>query len=143
MRFEYSNDPDILGSFPAFLSVVANSEDVIEGLVFEFLYVFRSVTGDVDAELFHDGDRFRPHMPRSCTRTLKLEAISRVMSQQSFSHLASGGIDGARESKPVSSPCSTRLPRRKPMPGAVTGRANGKHNRYFNQNADDRCQCRS
>src|SRR5271166_1935410 len=53
------------------------------------------MTGNVDTKLIHDGNRFRPHMPRSSTSTFNFEAISRVVPKQSFSHLAASGISRA------------------------------------------------
>ena len=79
----------------AFFCVVTNGEDVIEGLVLKFLHMLRAVSGNIDTKFFHDGYCFWPHMPGSRSCTLNFEAISRIMPEQSFSHLASSGISGA------------------------------------------------
>src|SRR5579862_4637327 len=74
---------------------VAYGNDVIEVLPGELVDGFRAMPGNVNAELVHDSDRFRPHHAGPGARTLHFEAVPRVVPEQTFRHLAAGGISGA------------------------------------------------
>ena len=45
-----------------FISVVTHGDHVIECLTKEFVYRFRPMVGDIDANLFHHLNRFLPHV---------------------------------------------------------------------------------
>ena len=77
-------------------SVIADREHEIERLVREFVHVLGAVAGDVDPELRHHGDGFRPHAARAGSGAENLEAIAGVVTQQAFRHLAAGGVSGAQ-----------------------------------------------
>jgi len=74
----------------AFLGIVTNGENVVERLAGELVDAFRAMARDVDAQLSHGRDRFRSNLARLDPGAENLEAISRIVPQQAFSHLASG-----------------------------------------------------
>lgn len=75
--------------------VIANREDVIERLAEKFVNVLGTVAGDVDAELAHDGDCLWANVAWFGSGARDLEAMARVVAEEAFGHLASGGISGA------------------------------------------------
>jgi len=80
----------------ALLGVVANGEDVVEGLIGKLIYVLRAVPRNIDSQLPHDRNGFRTHLTWLGSGAEHLEAIARVMSQKPLRHLAAGGIAGAK-----------------------------------------------
>ncbi len=80
----------------AFLSVVADRKDVIELLALEFIDMFGALPADIDAQLTHRGNGFRPHLTGLGTGALDLIHVARIMPQQSFGHLAPGRVARAK-----------------------------------------------
>lgn len=72
----------------AFFGVVTNRQNVIELLVAELINALGPVAGNINAEFFHYGYRFRANFARPCAGALDFEPISGVMSEETFSHLA-------------------------------------------------------
>jgi hypothetical protein len=79
----------------AFFCVVADGNNVVEALPLELIHMFGAMAADVDADLVHRGDGLRPYRARLGPGTFHLEYIPGIVAQQSFRHLAPGGIAGA------------------------------------------------
>src|ERR1700690_2884972 len=78
----------------AFFGVVAYGQHGIERLAGKLIYAFRAVAGNVDSELPHNGNRFGPYGSRPCPGTEYFEAVSCVVTQEAFGHLASSRVSG-------------------------------------------------
>jgi hypothetical protein len=76
----------------ALLCMVADREHVIEGLALKIIHVLRTMIGNINAELFHNRNRFGSHAPRFCASAFNFEAVSGIMLEQAFRHLAAGGV---------------------------------------------------
>ena len=72
----------------AFLRVIANCENVIEGLALKLVNMFGAVAGNVDAQFAHDGDCFRTNVAWLCSGARDFEQIAGVVAEQAFGHLA-------------------------------------------------------
>jgi hypothetical protein len=59
--------------------VIANREDVIEGLALKFVNMLGAVAGDVDAQFAHDSDCFGTNMAGVGSGAEDLESIARVV----------------------------------------------------------------
>ncbi len=101
-------------NWAGFASVVADGNNVIEGLPVEFVDVFRAMLSNVDPDLLHHGDGFGAHEAWFCARAFNVEFRTGIMSQKSFSHLASGGIAGAEDQHSLLSHCSSGPSKLKP-----------------------------
>jgi len=80
-----------------FVSMSANGDHPIQLGVFEFVDVFRSLAGDVDAGLFHYLHRQLVHAVRRNTRRAGIDLVAFEMSGPTFSHLASAGVARAEK----------------------------------------------
>ncbi len=69
--------------------VIANCEDVIELFALKLVHVLGTVGGNVDAQLAHDGDCFGANMAWVGSGAEDFELIARVVTEQTFGHLAS------------------------------------------------------
>jgi hypothetical protein len=65
----------------ALFRVIANGQNVIEGLADELVNALRTVARDVDSQLSHDGDCFRSNMARFGPGAEDFEAIAGIMAQ--------------------------------------------------------------
>jgi hypothetical protein len=54
----------------------------------ELVYALGTMAANVDAQLAHGGDRFGSNVVWPSSRAEHLEAVSRVVTQQAFGHLA-------------------------------------------------------
>lgn len=79
------------------LRVVADREDVVERLAREFIHVLRALVADVNAELSHYSDGFRANRLGICAGAENFKAITGVVAQKAFGHLAACGIAGAED----------------------------------------------
>lgn len=79
------------------LGVVADGEDVVEGLVGELVDGFGAVAGKVDAKFGHDADGFRPDEGGSGPGAFDREDVAVVMTEEALGHLAAGGVRGAED----------------------------------------------
>jgi hypothetical protein len=57
-------------------------------MVSEFIDTLGSVTGDVDTQLFHNGDRLGSNSAGSGTCALDLKTVTCIVTQQPLGHLA-------------------------------------------------------
>jgi len=73
-----------------FLGIVADRQNVVERLACELFDAFRTVAGDVDVQFAHDDDGLGSNLTRLGSRAEHLGAVSRVVAQQTFGHLAAG-----------------------------------------------------
>ena len=76
---------------------VAYRDHVVELLIFEFRNILGPLTTNIDPDLFHNFETFRMKPFWVSARTEYLEGITGQMSQDTFGHLASGGIACAEE----------------------------------------------
>ena len=65
----------------AFLGIVTDGENVVERLAGELVYALRAVARNVDAQLVHDSDGFRPNVTWLGSGAEYLEAVPRVVPQ--------------------------------------------------------------
>jgi hypothetical protein len=81
----------------SFFRAVADGNNVIEVLTDELIHKLRIVAGNIDLDLVHDFDRFRPDIrwPSACAK--RFEPIPCDVPEQPFGHLAPRGIAGADE----------------------------------------------
>jgi hypothetical protein len=54
------------------------------------------MSGDVDSNLLHDLNRFRPDPCRLCPGAFDFEAVAGIMPEDAFRHLAPGRICSAQ-----------------------------------------------
>jgi len=80
-----------------FVGVSANGDHPIQLDVFEFVDVFRSLAGDIDAGLFHYLHRQLVHAVRLNPSRAGIDLVALEMSGPTFSHLASAGVAGAEK----------------------------------------------
>jgi hypothetical protein len=80
----------------AFLRVIANCEDVVEGLALKLVNMLGAMAGDVDAKFSHDCDRLRTNVAWFCSGAGDFESVAGVVAQETFRHLASSGVSRAK-----------------------------------------------
>lgn len=78
-----------------FFGVIADGDDVVKRLAFEFGHVFGAVAGKVDAEFSHGGDGFGADQTGFYAGAFHFEFVPGVVAEEAFGHLASGGVSGA------------------------------------------------
>src|SRR3954454_10774148 len=54
------------------------------------------MVGNIDTQLFHHGDRFRPEPAGPRPRALHVEPRPRIVAEQAFRHLAASRVAGAQ-----------------------------------------------
>ena len=79
------------------LGVVADGENVIEGLAGEFIHMLRALPGDVNAEFAHDGNGFAADWLGIRASAENFEAITGIVAEKAFGHLAARGISSAED----------------------------------------------
>lgn len=79
----------------SFVRAIAYGYDEIELPASEFINRFRTMPGNVDADLGHRFDRLGTNLRRLDTGAFDLKSIAGYVTQNSFSHLAAGGVSGA------------------------------------------------
>ncbi len=81
-----------------FFRVIADRQDVVEVLSGEFVDVLGTMAGDIDAKFVHDLNRFGSYSHCGVDASAEdFEAIAGVVAEQSFGHLAAGGVAGAKD----------------------------------------------
>src|SRR5687768_10429282 len=78
-----------------FVRIVANCNDVIELAPGKLVNRFRTMSGNIDSDLAHRFDRFRPDASWRDAGARNLETIAGHVSQQALCHLASRGVSRA------------------------------------------------
>ncbi len=81
----------------AFVSVVADGDDIIEGDMADFVEVFGAVAGDVYAGFGHDPDGHGVETVGFDAGGIGFDAITFEMASPALGHLASAGVSCAQE----------------------------------------------
>src|SRR3954447_4851208 len=76
----------------ALVCVIADRQDVIKVLVLELVYDLGAMAGDVDSNLLHDGDCFRPDAGCPSTGALDFKLVSAICPKEPLSHLTPGRV---------------------------------------------------
>ncbi|HXR75345.1 MAG TPA: hypothetical protein VN737_05180 [Bryobacteraceae bacterium] len=71
-------------------SVVTHRNDVIESLAIKLIHMLGAVAANINAQLTHHANGFRPYDPGFRAGAFHFKLAARIVSQQAFSHLASG-----------------------------------------------------
>src|ERR1700676_396524 len=87
----------------ALFGVVADGQDVIELLAVEFIHALGTVAGNVDTQFPHGRNGLRPNLARFSSGAEHLKAVSGVVTQEAFGHLAPGRISSAENEDSFSS----------------------------------------
>src|ERR1044072_4112056 len=77
--------------------VVAHSDDVIKVLAHELVHRLRVLLRDIDTDFTHHDDRFGPHLRWRHSRTLNFVAITCKVTEQTFRHLTTRRVAGAKD----------------------------------------------
>ncbi len=88
-------------NWTALLCVIANGKNVIESGVAKLIHMLGSMPRDVDAQLLHHRDGFRPNSAGFRPSTEDIEAVVCVMAQKPFSHLTTGRITRTKNQYPL------------------------------------------
>lgn len=75
--------------------IIADSDNEIEGLGKKFVQAFRTMAGNIDADLGHNRDGLWPHKTRDRSRAFRVKLVTGDALQQPLGHLAAGRVSGA------------------------------------------------
>ena len=78
-----------------FIRVFADGDDEIEFLSDKFVYVFRAMAGNINADFVHCLNRFGADEAGFGSSTEDFKIFPAIVTQNSFRHLAASGISSA------------------------------------------------